>query len=99
MLGKGAQPSIEFNLSSRPVMMRHQPTVIVEQHLFGDPAEVAECALDTSKPALLALIAKRPNIEPPRVAQRRHKQVHLRILIADRHTPLAKIDLQLSARR
>jgi hypothetical protein len=97
MLGKSVQPRIELDLAGRPIMTRHQPAVIVEQHLFGDPAEVAERALDTGKPALLALIAKRPNIEPPRVAERRHKQVHPHILVADRHPALAKVDLQLPA--
>jgi len=65
MLGKGVQPRIELDLSGRPVMTRYQPAIIVEQHLFGDPAKMAERALDTSKPALLALIAKGPDIKPP----------------------------------
>src|SRR5439155_21858485 len=63
MLGKGLQPRIELDLAGRPVMTHHQPAVIVEQHLFGDPAKVAERALDTAKPALLAFIAQRPNLE------------------------------------
>src|SRR6516225_2435425 len=97
MLGEGAQPRIELNLAGHSVMMRYQPAIIVEQHLFGNPAKVEERALDTGKPALLTLIAKRPNIKPPRVAQGRHKQVHLHILVADRHPALAKVDLQLPA--
>ena len=59
MLGKGVQPSIELDPPGRPVMTRHQPAIIVEQHLFSDPAKVAERARDTRKPALLALVAKR----------------------------------------
>ena len=99
MLGKGVQTCIELDLSGHSVMTRYQPAIIVEQHLFSDPAEVAKRAFDTGKPALLTLIAECPNIKAPRVAQRRHKQVHLHILIADRHPPLAKIDLQLPARQ
>src|SRR5262249_53434473 len=38
----------------------------------------------------LALIAKRPNIEPPRIAQRRHKQVDPHSLAAAHHPALAK---------
>jgi hypothetical protein len=66
MLGKGVQPSIKLDLSGRPVMTHHQPAIIVEQHLFGDPTEVAECALDTRKPALLAPDAGHcPNYRAP----------------------------------
>jgi hypothetical protein len=50
-------------------MTRHQPAIIVEQHLVGDPAEVAERPLHTGKPALVALIAKRPNIERQRCSE------------------------------
>jgi putative transposase len=35
----------------------------------GNPAEVTKGALHTSKPTLLALVAERPDIEPPRIAQ------------------------------
>jgi hypothetical protein len=99
MLGKGVQSGIELDLAGGPVVARDQPAIIVEQHLFGDPAEMTKCPLDTGKPTLLALVAERPHIEPPRVAQRRHKQVHLDVLTTDRHPALAKIDLQLLARR
>jgi hypothetical protein len=40
--------------------------LLCEQHLFGNPAKVPEGALDTGKPTLLALVAKRPDIKPPR---------------------------------
>jgi hypothetical protein len=99
MLSEGVQPGIELDFPGHPVVTRHQPAIIVEQHLLGNPAEVRECALDAGKPTLLALVAKWPNIEPPRVAQCRHKQVDLHFLVADRHLTLAEIDLQLLARR
>jgi len=60
---------------------------------------VTESTLHTGKPTLLALVAKRPDIEPPRVAQRRDKQIHLDVLVADHCPALAKVDLQLLARR
>ena len=75
--------SIEFDLAGRPVVTRRQPAIIVEQHLVGDPAKMAERALDTGKPALLALVAERPDIEPPRVTQRGHNQAHLDVLVVD----------------
>jgi hypothetical protein len=99
MFGEGMQPSIELDLPGHSVVRRHQPAIIVEQHLFGNPAKVPEGALDTGKPTLLALVAKRPDIKPPRIAQCRYEQVHLHLLVADRHPTLAEIDLQLLARR
>src|SRR5262245_39249065 len=65
VLGEGAQSRIELDLAGRPVVACHQSAIIVEQHLFGDPTKMTERALDTGKPALLALIAKRPDIKPP----------------------------------
>jgi hypothetical protein len=99
MLGKRVPSGIEFDLAGLPVVTCDQPAIIVEQHLFGNPAEVSKRALDTGKPTLLPLVAERPDMEPLRVAQRGHKQVHLYILAADRHPALAEIDLQLLARR
>jgi len=99
MLGEGMQPSIELDLPGHSVVTRHQPAIIVEQHLFGNPAKVPEGALDTGEPTLLALVAKRPDIKPPRIAQGRYEQVHLHLFVADRHPTLAEIDLQLLARR
>ena len=60
MLGEGMQPRVEFDFACQPVMVGDQPAIVVEQYLFGNPAEVAESALQTGKPAFLALIAKRP---------------------------------------
>jgi hypothetical protein len=99
MLGKRVQAGIELDLAGLPVVTCDQPAIIVEQHLFGNSAKVLERAFDTGKPTLLALVAERLDIEPPRVAQRCHKQVHLYVLAADRHPALAKIDLQLLAGR
>ena len=51
MLGEGMQPRIELDLACQPVMVGNQPAIVVEQYLFGNPAEVAESALQTGKPA------------------------------------------------
>jgi hypothetical protein len=99
MLVEGVKPSIELDFPSQPVVTSDQPAIIVEQHLLCDPAEVMEGALNTSKPTFLALITKRPDVEPPRIAQRRHKQVHLHVLVADHCSALAEVDLQLLAGR
>jgi hypothetical protein len=99
MLGQGVQPGIELDLPGQPVVMRDEPAIIVEQHLFGNSAKVAESAFDTGKPTLLALVAKRLDIEPPRVAQRRYEQINLHIVVADHRPTLAKVDLQLLAGR
>ena len=99
MLGERVKPGIELDFPSHPVVTSDEPAIIVEQHLLGNPAEVTEGALHASKPTLLALVAERPDIEPPRIAQRRHKQVHLDVLVADHCSALAEVDLQLLARR
>lgn len=52
-------------------MVGNQPMIVVEQHFFGDPAEVAESTLQSGKPAFLALIAKRPDIEATGTASNR----------------------------
>src|SRR5438132_2973424 len=68
MLGERVKPGIELDLPSHPVVTSDQPAIIVEQHLLSNPAEVTEGAFHTSKPTLLALVAERPDIEPPRIA-------------------------------
>ena len=89
------KPGIELDFPGHPVVTRDQPAIVVEQHLLCNPAEVTEGALHTGKPTLLALVTKRPDVEPPRIAQRCHKQVDLHVLVADHCSALAKVDLQL----
>src|SRR5512132_2241287 len=40
--GEGMQSDIELDLAGLAVVPDHQPSIVVEQHLFGDAAEVAE---------------------------------------------------------
>ena len=76
-------------------MALHQRPRIVEQHLLRHPTKMAKRRLDAVHPRRLPLMAERLRVNPPRVAQRRDKQVHAQALAADRHPGLAKIDLQL----
>ena len=76
-------------------MALHQRPRIVEQHLLRHPTKMAKRRLDAVHPRRLPLMAERFRVNPPRVAQRRDKQVHAQALAADRHPGLAKIDLQL----
>ena len=77
MPGKGVQSCIELDFARGPVVPHYQPAVVVEQHLLGDSAKLAERALQTGKPAFLALVAKGPDIDPPRLTKGGDEQVHL----------------------
>ena len=67
--------------------------------LLGHPAKLGKGALQARKPALLALIAERSHMQPPRIAERRDKQEHLDLAAGDLDQALAKVDLKLLARR
>jgi hypothetical protein len=62
--------------------------LLCEQHLFGNPAKVPEGALDTGKPTLPALVAKRPD---PRLAHRFgqtiHREVGMTVRFANPNAP------------
>jgi hypothetical protein len=58
-----------------------------------------EGALHAAEPSRLAFVIEDRYVGTPRVAERRHKQVHLDPLAGDRHCDLAEVDLQLLARR
>src|SRR5262249_27711223 len=76
-----------------------QGTGIIEEHFLRHPGEVIEGRLDAIKPGRLPLMLESPHEEPPRIAERRHKQVEPHALAADRHPRLAEVDLQLMPRR
>src|SRR4051794_30183156 len=80
-------------------MAAHEPTIVVEQNLGRHPAEVPEGALQTLKPALLALIPESPHMHPAREAERRHEQEHLRRNASDQDPPFPEVDLELVTRR
>jgi hypothetical protein len=69
MLGESVQPGIELDLAGGAVVPHDQAAVVVEQHLLGDPAEVAEGPFQPGKPALLPLVADGANVQPARVAE------------------------------
>ena len=58
------QSDIELDLAGLAVVPDHQPSIVVEQHLFGDAAEVAERTFQPGEPAFLALVAEGPDIQP-----------------------------------
>src|SRR3546814_9240339 len=72
---------------------------IVEQHFRRNPAEAQESAFHPREPVRLALPKRRADMQPPRVTQRRHEQVHPHSRIRDPHPGDAKVDLHLMARR
>src|SRR5512132_1859882 len=80
--GEGMQSDIELDLAGLAVVPDHQPSIVVEQHLFGDAAEVAERTFQPGEPAFLALVAEGPDIQPTRIAERGDEQVHLDALAA-----------------
>src|SRR3954466_1486692 len=96
-------------------MPAHEPTIVVEQNLRrhppqgperalhppkpAPPAQVREGALQTLKPALLALIPESPHMHPAREAERRHEQEHLRRNASDQDPPFPEVDLELVTRR
>ena len=80
-------------------MLDHERTRVVEQDFFSHSAKRSERAFQSIEPALLPLVAERLHMQPTRVAERGDKQIHTHTLAADQRTPLAKIDLQLLARR
>lgn len=73
--GKGQQPIIEANFPGDSIMVLHQRPRVVEQHLLRHAAEVIKGAFDSVKPGRLALVPKRPDITPPRIPERRLKQM------------------------
>lgn len=99
MPGKGMQRGAELDLTRFAVVPDHQPAVVVEPHLFGDPAKVPERTLQSGKPALLALVSEGPDIKPVRTAEPGDKQIDFDSVAVDQHPALAEIDLQLLAGR
>lgn len=90
---------VERHLPRARVVVLDQSLSIIEQHLPGQPAEMAERTLDAVEPSQLPLVPERADIDPARVAQRGDEQVDPHRLLADPHSSLAEIDLQLPARR
>src|SRR6185437_13320670 len=70
---------------------------VVAQHLFGEPPEALERALNPFQPIVLPLGEEGPAVEPPRVAQDDRHEVDRHGGAADMHDLLAEVDLHLAA--
>ena len=75
-------------------MVAHQGLGIVEQQLARQTAEMLERPLNALQPCRLPLVRESLDIDPARVAERRHEQAHLAIVATFNDDPaLAEIDL------
>ncbi len=98
--GEGMEAIVELHLARGGIVVPDQRGGVVEEQLARQAAEVAERAFDALEPSRLPLVPERLDIDPSRVAERRHKQEDLVDLpILQRDPALAEIDLQLPARR
>jgi hypothetical protein len=87
--GEGVQALVEAHLACRRVMVLDQRPSVVEQHRLRHVAKIAKRRL---YPSPIAARADTPHEPAPGVAECRDTH-------ADMHPRLAKIDLQLLARR
>lgn len=99
VLRERPQPRVEPDLPRLGVVVVDQRPRVVQQHFLRQPGEVRERPLHPIEPRRLAVVPERLHVAAPRVAQRRHEQVHPHRLATDLHTPLAEVDLQLPAGR
>ncbi len=79
-------------------MAQDQRPGIVEQNLLGHAAERREGALHPLEPVLLPFADEGPDMDPARVAERRHEERHQLRRALDLDAPLPEVDLQLLAR-
>jgi hypothetical protein len=93
------KPAVEPHLSGGRIVMLNQRLGIVDQHFGRNPAKAQKGALHALKPVGLALPQRGADMQPARVAQGGHKQMHPHPLAANPHPRLAKVDLHLLARR
>ncbi len=95
---EGMQLRVQHHLAAGHVVAQDQRAGVIEQHLRRDAAEGCEGALHPREPMLLPLAGKRPHVDSPRVAERRHEERHQPQRAVDLDPPLTEIDLQLLAR-
>jgi hypothetical protein len=81
------------------IMLDHQCPGVVEQDLLGHPAKFRERTFQSVEPALLPFVAECPDVMPARIAERGNEQIRANLAPADLDQALAKIDLELLARR
>ena len=89
---------VELHLSRLDVVVVHECTSIVHQHLTRDP-EPGERVLHGQEPLRLSLAAPRKGREPSRVPQRQDADVHALSLPGDRRVSLREVHLELLSRR
>ena len=87
------KPVVELDLACRRVVVRHQRPSVVEKHLGRNAAEVSKRGLQAAEPRRLSLVPERLDMTTPRVAQRRHEQVHAHTLVRDRNAQFPEINL------
>src|SRR5262249_11536827 len=80
-------------------MLDYQGPGVVQQDLLRHSAELGKRAFQSVEPALLSLVAKRPDVMPARITERGNEQIRAHFAAADLDQALTKIDLHLLARR
>src|SRR5262245_19536398 len=80
-------------------MLDYQGPGVVQQDLLRHSAELRKRAFQSVEPALLSLVAKRPDVMPARITERGNEQIRAHFAAADLDQALTKIDLHLLARR
>ena len=98
VLSELLQPLGEHQDLPLRIVLAHQRSRVVHQHLLRHTAPVAEPLLQALEPVVLLLAAEGPHQQPPGEPQRQHAQVHPHPLAGDPHHALTKIRLQLLAR-
>jgi len=67
VLGECLELVIEDNDARCGIVVNHKGAGVVEQKFLRYPAKLAECAFEPAEPALLALVAERPDVTTARV--------------------------------
>src|SRR6516165_1633624 len=80
-------------------MLDYQGPGVVQQDLLRHSAELGKRAFQSVEPALLSLVAKRPDVMPARITERGNEQIRAHFAADDLDQALTKIDLHLLARR
>jgi hypothetical protein len=95
---KRVEAIVEAHLARLGIMVVDQRHRVVQQQLACEATEMPECALQAVQPRGLPLVQKGGHVDPPRIPERGHEQVHLLELGAQPHALTAKVDLQLVPR-
>lgn len=97
--GELFQPLGKHQDLSLRIVLTHQGASVIHEHLLRHAAPVPESLLQRLKPVVLLLAAERPDQQSPGVSQGEHRQVHPHPFPTYTDHALAKVRLQLPARR